>query len=84
MALPKVLLVQLLQVRFMFAGNARPSGVEPVKTSCQLGVMPVPETMMPRYVSEFSMLISSNFVGGSTGGRCHELNRSIATISHDD
>src|SRR6516164_9704330 len=26
MALPKVLLVQLLQVRFMFAGNARRSG----------------------------------------------------------
>src|SRR5262249_58224287 len=37
----------------------------PVKTSsCQLGGMPVPETMVPRSASEFSMLISSKFVGG--------------------
>jgi hypothetical protein len=37
---PKVLLVQLLHVRFMFAGKARPSGVEPVSASCQFGVAP--------------------------------------------
>src|SRR5215468_404896 len=33
MALPKVLLVQLLQVRFMFAGNARPSGIRSAKAT---------------------------------------------------
>src|SRR5262249_12932626 len=48
---PNVLLVQLLQVRFRFAGNARPSACEPVMASCQLGVMPTPAIMLPRSVS---------------------------------
>ena len=42
MALPNVLLVQLLQVRLRLAGNARPSSVEPVMASCWLGCMPTP------------------------------------------
>ena len=53
-ALPKVLLDQLLQVRFMLPGQAVPSICEPVSTSCQFGVMPKPATMVPRSVSEFS------------------------------
>src|SRR5229473_1187245 len=47
---PNVLLVQLLQVRFRFAGNARPSACEPVNASCQFGVMPTPAIMLPRSV----------------------------------
>src|SRR5262245_58300114 len=53
-ALPKVLLDQLPQVRFMLPGQAVPSICEPVSTSCQFGVMPKPATVVPRSVSEFS------------------------------
>src|SRR6266436_2542410 len=48
---PNVLLDQLLQVRFRFAGNARPSAWEPVMASCQFGCMPTPAIMLPRSVS---------------------------------
>ena len=40
MAAPWVLLVQLRQVRSSAAGNARPSGVEPVSTSWRFGTKP--------------------------------------------
>src|SRR5215510_5590362 len=40
MALPNVLLVQLLQVRLRLPGNAFPSMSEPVMMSCMLGVSP--------------------------------------------
>src|SRR3954454_18884704 len=61
MALPKVLLVQLLQVRFMLPGHALPSMSEPVSASCQFGVEPTPEIILPRSVSELagpSLLLS--------------------------
>src|SRR5215469_6879662 len=51
MAEPNVLLVQLLQVKFRFAGKAWPSACEPVIASCQFGVMPTPAIMLPRSVS---------------------------------
>jgi hypothetical protein len=53
-ALPKVLLAQLLQVRLRFAGNARPSSVEPVMASCWFGCMPTPLTMVPFSASAVS------------------------------
>jgi len=55
-ALPKVLLAQLLQVKFRFAGNARPSAVEPVIASCWFGCIPTPLTMVPFSVSDVSRL----------------------------
>src|ERR1700733_3161944 len=57
MVLPKVLLAQLLQVRFRSAGNARPSAVEPVIASCWFGCMPPPLTMAPFSVSAVSRVI---------------------------
>src|SRR5260370_19706481 len=53
---PNVLLDQLLQVRFRFAGHARPSACEPVNASCQFGDMPTPAIMLPRSVSEVCWL----------------------------
>src|ERR1700755_436867 len=47
MAAPVVLLVQLLQVRSSPAGEARASGVEPVRTSCRFGVSPRPLMTSP-------------------------------------
>ena len=47
MAAPAPLLVQLPQVRSSPAGNARPSGCEPVSTSCRLGVSPRPLITSP-------------------------------------
>jgi hypothetical protein len=52
----KAAAVQLSRVRLKFPGHARPSIVEPVSTSCQLGVMPNPATFWPRSVNEFSWL----------------------------
>src|SRR6266478_7760460 len=53
----KVLLDQLLQVRLRFAGNTRPSAVEPVMASCWFGCIPTPLTIVPFSVSAVSRVI---------------------------
>src|SRR5450631_1688539 len=57
MAEPKLLLVQLLQVRLTLSGMARPSMFEPVSMSCWLGVSPTPLTTVPFSVRPDSLLI---------------------------
>src|SRR6185369_10556484 len=60
-AVPCVLLVQLRQVRSSPGGKARPSGVEPVNTSCRFGAKPTPGMIWPRSDSEVltpSLLLS--------------------------
>src|SRR5207237_6796297 len=57
MALPKVLLVQLPQVKLRFPGNARPSICDPVSMSCWLGCSPTPLTGSPFSDRPVSLLI---------------------------
>jgi hypothetical protein len=57
MALPVLLLVQLLQVRSSPAGNARPSGCEPVRMSCWFGLSPTPLMSSPFSLTALSLLI---------------------------
>src|SRR5882724_10432029 len=57
MAEPKLLLVQLLQVRLRLAAKALPSIPEPVSMSCWLGVSPTPLTTVPFSVRPDSLLI---------------------------
>ena len=57
MALPKLSLLQLLQVRLRLPANARPCISEPVRTSCWLGCSPTPLIGSPFSVSPFSLLI---------------------------
>src|SRR5204863_6496521 len=57
MALPKLPLLQLLQVRFMLGGNERPSRVEPVSISCWFGVSPRTLVGSPFSLRPFALLI---------------------------
>src|SRR5712672_4468868 len=57
MAEPKLLLVQLLQVRLRLGAKALPSIPEPVSMSCWLGVSPTPLTTVPFSVRPDSLLI---------------------------
>src|ERR1700761_6105620 len=72
MALPKLLLVQLLQVRLRFGGDERPSSGEPVSMSCWFGVSPRTLVGSPFSLSPFALLIcelvwrSSTFLAIST------------------
>jgi hypothetical protein len=74
MVLPKVLLAQLLQVRFKFAGNARPSAVEPLLQRRVRELIAAPVALEPARTS--TAAIGPNAEAPATGAEVYYRRRS--------